>query len=115
MVFLSPLLAYGNAIHAEEIEIVEDCCIVENSEMEDAHACCLIDVEEPSKSCEDSPCHPTPCHISQVNVLPAYIPENINEVNYSFESSERLKIDNYKSLLISEVSSSSWKPPRINS
>lgn len=115
MVFLSPLLAYGNAMHTEFQESVKDCCSMDSSEQEDAHSCCTLDLEETSKTCDENPCHPSSCHINQVNVLPAYVPENLEELNPNFKNSEKLKIDNYKSLLISDVSSSSWKPPRFNS
>ena len=112
MVFLSPLLAYGNAIHSDEIQVETDCCIVDLTEMGDTHSCCPADTDDSSKKCGDNPCHTSPCHISHVNVFSAYFPENKEDSKAEFISSKKLKTDNYISLLPSEVSFSSWKPPK---
>ena len=112
MVFLSPLMAYANAMHADEVQMEMDCCVMDPSEMNAVHSCCISDTDESSKKCDDSPCHTSPCHISHVNVLPAYFPEDKDESKTEPISSKKLKTDNYKSLLLSEVSSPSWKPPK---
>ncbi|MFA7447220.1 MAG: hypothetical protein WCY77_02155 [Weeksellaceae bacterium] len=112
MVFLSPLMAYAIAMHPDEVQIEMDCCVMDPLEMDDVHSCCMNDTDESSKKCDDSPCHTSPCHISHVNVLPAYFPEDKIESKAVFISSKKLKTDNYKSLLPSEVSSPSWKPPK---
>ena len=103
-------MAYAIAMHPDEVQIEMDCCVMDPLEMDDVHSCCMNDTDESSKKCDDSPCHTSPCHISHVNVLPAYFPEDKIEPKAVFISSKKLKTDNYKSLLPSEVSSPSWKP-----
>lgn len=112
MVFLSPLMAYANAMQANEVQIEMECCIIDSSEMNDVHSCCISDTDESPKKCDDSPCHTSPCHISHVNVLPAYFPDENVESKAEHISAKKLKTDNYKSLLPSEVSYPSWKPPK---
>lgn len=112
MVFLSPLMAYGIAIHADEVQIETACCVLDSSEMDDVHTCCIDETDATSKKCDDSPCHTSPCHISHVNVLPAYFPENMEDAKMAVISSKKLKTDNYKSVHPSDVSFPSWKPPK---
>lgn len=113
VIFLSPGLSFASVFtlfeHHSEMEI--SCCSVENSSESD-HNCCHENETSGDKDCGDHSCPTHDCHLHSVNVFHIYFPNNNFENETKFVSLEKLKSDNYHSLIIKDLSFSFWNPPK---
>ena len=112
LVFLSPALSFASVLTVEEHPSEMSCCMVDDSKNSEQD-CCHADQPISTKNkCGDNGCPSNDCHFHQVTVFHIYFPDNLEEKESHLISSEKLKSENNKSLLIEDLSYSFWNPPK---
>lgn len=114
MILLSPLLAFSTIQSEIHTNFEEDnCCLVDSNEKEEEHSCCIAesDLDFP-RECNDNRCHPGNCHLNQISVFSFYVTEFQENDEFLGFFTKKTKFDQYKSLIVENLSNSSWKPPK---
>lgn len=113
MIFISPIMAFSTLKVDSHIE-ENQCCVTSNAiEEKKDHSCCSkLSTENENNGCADKNCNSNTCQFTQISTFHVFIPKSYTLDNLNSVFSENSKFDFYQSLIIKDLTDSSWKPPK---